>query len=125
MKSVQDLMIEELLEEDDLEEQDSNEIVEVLEFIRDNAVPLTSDQLKGIWILQEQGLGDLANFVIGSRAAVTPAKKYFDVINSITMGNRIKGNAKLSSLLKANMSSNPMQAYSQEMKKVNRNLKGS
>ena len=40
--SVQDLMTKELLQDD----TDNNEMVELLEFIRFNGVPLTGDQAK-------------------------------------------------------------------------------
>ena len=96
--SVQDLMTKELLQDD----TDNNEMVELLEFIRFNGVPLTGDQAKAMFILKENGMMDLANYVHNIRQHMTPSKKFFDFVNKLTLADRIKGNAKLSGILKAN-----------------------
>lgn len=98
-ETVQDYLIADLLEIDKKEE--SNETVQVLEFMRDNATPMTKSQLEGILLLNENGLNDLANFAFGARKAVTPSRIFFDMVGKITLADRIKGSAKLSHLMKA------------------------
>lgn len=97
-QTVQDYLIADLLE---IEKKDSNETVQILEFVRDNATPLTRNQLAGIMLLKENGLDDLGDFVFGARRSVTPARLFFDMVGKITLADRIKGNAKMSHLMKA------------------------
>jgi hypothetical protein len=104
--TVQDLMISDLLEEDD--DSQGNETVEILEFMKQNGVPLTDYQAMGMFILHESGLSDIANYVLQIRPEMTPIKKYFTTIDKLTLADRIKGNAKLSNILKAN--ANPANA---------------
>jgi hypothetical protein len=47
-------------------------------------------------------LQDLSNYIHNVRQHMTPTRKFFDLINKITLADRIKGNAKLSGILKAN-----------------------
>lgn len=100
-KTVQDLLTGDLLQvvEDDA---GKNETVEVLEFMRDNSVPLTENQFIGLLMLQENGLTDVANLAFNGRRLVAPKRTYFDLISKLTLADRIRGNAKLSHLLKAN-----------------------
>lgn len=101
-ETVQDFFIADLLE---IDNQDSNETVQILEFVRDNSTPMTKNQLEGILLLNEMGLHDISNFAFGARKAVTPGRLFFDMVGRITLADRIKGNAKLSHLMKA--SANP------------------
>lgn len=100
-KTVQDLLTRDLLQvvEDDT---GKNETVEVLEFMRDNSVPLTENQFIGLLMLQENGLTDVANLAFNGRRLVAPKRTYFDLISKLTLADRIRGNARLSHLLKAN-----------------------
>lgn len=122
-KTVQDFFIADLLE---IDNQDSNETVQILEFIRDNAVPMTKDQLEGILLLNEMDLNDISNFAFGARKAVTPAKLFFDMVGKITLADRIKGSAKLSHLMKATanpaggMKAEDMQAQGMSRKEIDR-----
>jgi flagellar biosynthesis/type III secretory pathway chaperone len=95
---VQDYMIKELLQEDNA----GNEMVEILDFMRFNGVPITADQARAMFILKQNGIEDLSNYVFNIRQHMTPTRKFFDLINKITLADRIKGNAKLSNILKAN-----------------------
>lgn len=99
-KTVQDLLIGDLLHVAD--DSGANETVEVLQFMRDYSVPLTEEQLTGFLILQENGLTDIANMAYNARKLVAPKRTYFDLISKLTLADRIRGNAKLSHLLKAN-----------------------
>lgn len=97
-KSVQDYMQEELMQED----AGNNEMLQLLDFYRYNAVPLTDHQLAGMFILQENGLHDLSNFILNARVNAVPTKKFNTLIEKLTLADRIKGNAKLAGILKAN-----------------------
>ncbi len=103
-ESVQDILIKDFLETD---EENSNEMVQLLTFINDNGTPLTKDQIQSFFILHENGLSDIADFVYSLKKRVTPSRLFFDMVAKVTMADRIKGNAKLSHLMKA--SANPAQ----------------
>lgn len=103
MKTVQDFMISDLLEVDD--NTKSNETVELMGFMRDNSVSMTEDQVKAFFLLKENGLTDIANYAYNARRTVTPFKRFMDILKALTLADRIRGNAKLSHLLKA--SANP------------------
>jgi hypothetical protein len=94
--TVQSLLTKMLLEQ----KSDDNETLQVLEFIKDNGVPLTPDQAKGIFLLQEMGMPDIANYVINVRTTMTPIKKFFEIVDKLTLANRIKGTAKLGNILR-------------------------
>lgn len=98
--TVQDLMISDLLEFND--DSAKNETIEMLDFMKQNGTPLTKDQAQAFFLLQEFQLFDIAQFVNTLRPNVTNPKMYFQTIDKITLADRIKGNAKLSNLLKAN-----------------------
>lgn len=117
LASVQELLTKEFFTED---EETQNEMLELLEFMRLHGVPLTNEQVKAIFILKEFELEDIANFVLNSKQFVTPTEKYMNTINKITLADRIKGNAKLSSILKAN--ANPLNEYQKEAKQMRREL---
>lgn len=95
--TVQDVLIEELLEVND-----DNEMIQVLDFFRKNGVPLTQDQARGIFLLNEMGLSDIALFAQTVRSQMAPVNHYFKMTDKLTLADRIKGNAKLGNLLKAN-----------------------
>ncbi|MFH5781815.1 hypothetical protein [Heyndrickxia oleronia] len=105
MKTVQDAMFEELFESG---EENSNELLELLQFVKNNGVPLTDDQVQAMFILNEFDLGDIGKYAFKVRPELTPTKKIFRFVDKITLADRIKGNAKLGNLLKANMA-NPSQ----------------
>jgi hypothetical protein len=106
LRTVQDLLTDELLN------SSSNETVEILEFIKKNGVPLTDHQVRAVFMLNELELGDIADFALSVRPLLTSTKKYFEIVNKLTLADRIKGNAKLSSILKAN--ANPANAVNQK-----------
>jgi len=96
--TVQDLIQRELMDS----KSEENEMLQLLEFTRDNGVPLTPQQAAAIFILRENEIDDLANYVLHVRTKMTPIRKFFDLISKLTLADRIKGNAKLSGILKAN-----------------------
>jgi hypothetical protein len=101
VSDVTQLAFKDLMEED--KEDHQNELLELLEFTKQNGVPLTDDQVKAAFILNEFGLSDIAQFAFSIRPELTPTKKFFKLIDKITLADRIKGNAKLANLLKANV----------------------
>lgn len=106
--NVTELAFHELMEEDSVQ-REPNEMLELLQFYRQHGVPLTQEQVKAMFIMQENGLSDIAVFVNAVRPEMTKPKKFMDLINKITLADRIKGNAKLSNLLKANVASTSAQ----------------
>lgn len=96
--TVQDYLQRELMDTS----SDDNETLQMLEFFKHNGIPLTDHQIAGTFLLNEFGLGDLANYVINARQMAVPTRKYYELINKITLADRIKGNAKLAGILKAN-----------------------
>jgi len=100
--SAQDILMNELFEQEEEQQKEQNETLEILEFMKHNGSSITSDQLKAMLILNEFDLKDLASLPVKAKPLVTPVKKYFDLIGKLTLADRIKGNAKLSSILKAN-----------------------
>jgi hypothetical protein len=105
--NVTELAFKDLMEEDT--EKNENELLELLEFYRYNGVPLTEQQVKATMILNEYGLKDIALFANEVRPLMTKPKMFMKLIEKITLADRIKGNAKLSNLLKANVASTSQQ----------------
>lgn len=101
---VQEVMISDFYEDDE-EEIEKNEMLELLHFIKDSGVPLKNEQVEGMFLLQESGVGDIARFMVDIKPKVTPFQRFFELINKITLADRIKGNAKLSGLIKAQVAS--------------------
>lgn len=102
---VQEVMIEEFYEKDDEESSPENEMLEMCYFIQKNGVPLKNQQVEGTFLLTEMGLGDIPKFMMEMKPKVTPFQRFFELINKITLADRIKGNAKLSGLVKAQVAS--------------------
>ncbi len=101
---VQEVMISDFYEED-TEEVENNEMLELLNFMQQNGVPLKSEQVQAMFLMQEMGVGDIARFMVDMKPKVTPFQRFFELINKITLADRIKGNAKLSGLIKAQVAS--------------------
>lgn len=97
--NVQELIKQELFT--DTTEKNDNDMLQILEFMKVNGVPLTQDQTMGMFLLNEMGLGDIAVYANQMRPEMTPTKKYYDMVNKITLADRIKGSARLDKLLKA------------------------
>lgn len=98
MVNVQSIIEQDIFEDD---KNSNNDMLELLHFTKNNSVSLTEDQVKAIFLLNEFGLSDIGEFANGVRPLLTPQKSYFDLINKITLADRIKGTAKLDKILKA------------------------
>lgn len=94
--------VQDILNEDLFEVSDDSEDLKILEFMRKNGVPMTQQQTIAAFQLEQNGLGHLAEYVINARPFMTPVSRYYKMTEKRTLGDRIKGNMKLSSLLKAN-----------------------
>jgi len=101
---VQEVMVSDFYEEEN-EEVENNEMLELLYFMQQNGVPLKSEQVQAMFLMQEMGVGDIAKFMVDMKPKVTPFQRFFELINKITLADRIKGNAKLSGLIKAQVAS--------------------
>lgn len=101
---VQEVMVSDFYEEED-EEVENNEMLELLCFMQQNGVPLKNEQVEAMFLMQEMGVGDIAKFAVDMKPKVTPFQRFFELINKITLADRIKGNAKLSGLIKAQVAS--------------------
>jgi len=105
MQQVQDYLIQDLLEFGD---EDSNETVQIAEFLRKNGTTLSKSQIEAIFLLRENGMEDIADFAFSMKAHTVKPNFFFKLLDKLTLADRIKGNAKLSHLLKA--SANPAQS---------------
>ncbi|MED3351211.1 hypothetical protein P4388_21700 [Bacillus thuringiensis] len=123
---VQEVMIEEFYEKGE-EEVNNNEMLEMCHFIHKNGVPLKNQQVEGTFLLTEMGLGDIPKFMMEMKPKVTPFQRFFELINKITLADRIKGNAKLSGLVKAQVASAngvmpEMQKHMREQQRIQREV---
>ena len=97
-EDVQALLSRDLFQEDG----NSNETLELLKFFKQESTHLTNDQVQGILMLYENDLGEVAQYVMQMKQFTVREKSYIDLIKTLTLADRIKGNAKLSHLMKAN-----------------------
>ena len=96
-RTAQSLFNSEFLEK---KESNSNETLDLLNFMKNESVHLTQQQLTGMMFLNEMGLTDISETVMKAKAFVTPVEILHKTIDKLTMADRIKGNAKLSHLMK-------------------------
>ncbi|MCC2496583.1 hypothetical protein LKM14_24835 [Bacillus cereus] len=123
---VQEVMVSDFYEEDK-EEVENNEMLELLHFMQENGVPLKNEQVQAMFLMQEMGVGDIAKFAVDMKPKVTPFQRFFELINKITLADRIKGNAKLSGLVKAQVASAngvmpEMQKHMREQQRIQREV---
>ncbi|MDA2526610.1 hypothetical protein PDQ37_28865 [Bacillus cereus] len=123
---VQEVMVSDFYEEEK-EEVENNEMLELLHFMQQNGVPLKSEQVQAMFLMQEMGVGDIAKFMVDMKPKVTPFQRFFELINKITLADRIKGNAKLSGLVKAQVASAngvmpEMQKHMREQQRIQREV---
>ncbi|MBK5491717.1 hypothetical protein JFU02_01735, partial [Bacillus sp. TH13] len=80
-----------------------------------------------MFLMREMGVGDIAKFMVDMKPKVTPFQRFFELINKITLADRIKGNAKLSGLIKAQVASAngvmpEMNKHMREQQKIQREV---
>lgn len=127
--SVADLISKDIFEE---AQNNGNEMHELLEFVKENGVPLTENQVEAMFLLNmmddgTNGLNDIGLYANAVRPLLTPTKLYYDLVNKITLADRIKGTAKLGNILKAqvanpsnNIPSSELQPKAMKEKELNR-----
>lgn len=103
-ETAQDVFSAEFLEDD---KQQSNETLDLLRFMQLNSVPFSQDQFRAILMLQEYGLEDIAEKAVKMKHLATPFDVYTKTIDKLTLADRIRGNAKLSHLMKTEGNANP------------------
>lgn len=103
-ETAQDVILKEILQD---EEMKSNETLDLLQFMQYNSTPLTKSQFQAMLLLNENGLDDLSSLMLEMKHLSTPQKTYFSTIEKLTLADRIKGNAKLSHLVKSEGMANP------------------
>lgn len=106
MSNAQDTLNKLFLEDD---EASSNATLDLFRFMKNESTPLNENQLKALYMLESNGLSDLAHFAIQSRSLVTHNSIYFKTLEKLTLADRIKGNAKLSHLVKSTATGDPAQ----------------
>lgn len=94
--NVQDLMSKLLLESNVTE----NDTVQILDFIRENGVPLNNEQVEACFLLDSMELQDISKYVHKVRKFMLPFKSIIKSFETMTLANRIKGTAKLDNVLK-------------------------
>lgn len=103
----------------DLYDNDLNsdyELESLLNFIRLNTVPFSSDQIKAIFLLNEFGLGDIGRYLNAMRGHMVVKKDYLAFVDSLTLGNRVKGTAKLEQILKSTSSKDNVKVSASEFR---------
>lgn len=100
LPSVADMITEDLFEKEE-KSSGGNELLELVQHVQNNGVPLTEDQVQANFLLHEMGLGDIAQYSMAIRPQLTPMSVINKLIDKITLADRIKGTAKLGNLLKA------------------------
>jgi len=113
MEDLQDFLFRDLYEDDT---NTGYELESLLNFIRLNTVPLSSDQVKAIFLLNEFGLSDVAGYVNAVRGHMVGRRDYLSFVDSLTLGSRIKGTAKLDQVLKSTDASRMQIIKPSEMK---------
>lgn len=101
------LTVQDIIQSDIFEKNvnSNSDLVELLDFVRLYGVPLTEQQVEGMFLLHEMGLSDIAHYMNNIRPLMTDRKNFFDVISKITLGDRIKGTVKLKDVMKAQVPS--------------------
>lgn len=113
VETVQDLISKDIFEESKAPE---NDMLQILEFAKSNGVPLTDHQAEAFFLLSQfEETADIPLFMNALRPLMTPTKQYTQFIDKITLADRIKGSAKLSNLLKAQVASASAQVPASEM----------
>jgi hypothetical protein len=114
------MSVQEMLTKDILEEEGSTKTIETVQLFpiheKKHAVPLTKKQQMAMLLLNENGLSDTSSYIAGMKEEVLPLSEYHKTLEKLTLSDRIKGNAKLSHLLKAN--ANPSLSLSENSAKV-------
>lgn len=92
------------------------ELESLLNFVRLNTVSFSVEQIKAIFLLNEFGFSDICSYVNAMRGHMVTRKDYLAFVDSLTLGNRVKGTAKLEQVLKSTDSSKDIKISPSEFK---------
>lgn len=103
-----------------------NDVVELLDFLRLHSTPLDNSHIEATFLLRTMSLdgvvdfSDLINHVLTMKQFTASKKDYFKMIDKLTLADRIRGNAKLSTILKQPTTSMNIDTREMQMKGDNR-----
>lgn len=87
----------------------------ILEFLRENAISLNSDQLKGLYLLNFFDLSDICTFILENKHLCTGRDVYFKALNILTLADKVKGQIRLENLSVPN-TIKPIDSYFRRVK---------
>lgn len=70
----------------------------ILEFLRENSVSLSADQLKGLYLLNFFDLSDICTFILENKHLCVNRDVYFKALNILTLADKVKGQIRLENL---------------------------
>lgn len=70
----------------------------ILEFLKENAISLNSDQLKALYLLYFFELSDICTFILENKHLCVNRDVYFKALNIITLADKVKGQIRLENL---------------------------
>lgn len=87
----------------------------ILDFFRENAISLTSDQLKALYLLNFFDLSDICTFILENKHLCVNRDVYFKALNIITLADKVKGQIRLENLAVPN-TIKPIDSYFRRVK---------
>ncbi|WP_199187135.1 hypothetical protein, partial [Trinickia caryophylli] len=81
MKDMEHVPVQEFMIKELLEVSDDNEMMQVLDFVKQNGVPLSSSQVAGAFLLSEAGIMDVFPFINASRKLMTPMERVYRMVD--------------------------------------------
>ena len=87
----------------------------ILEFLRENAISLNSDQLKGLYLLNFFDLSDICTFILENKHLCAGKDVYFKALNILTLADKVKGQIRLENLAVPN-TIKPIDSYFRKVK---------
>lgn len=87
----------------------------ILEFLRENAISLNSDQLKALYLLNFFELSDICTFILENKHLCVNRDVYFKALNIITLADKVKGQIRLENLAVPN-TIKPIDSYFRRVK---------
>lgn len=87
----------------------------ILEFLRENAVSLTPDQFKGLYLLNFFDLSDICTFILENKHLCAGRDVYFKALNILTLADKVKGQIRLENLAVPN-TIKPIDSYFRKVK---------
>ena len=85
---------------DGLFKQAKTELVQGFEHLQDYVLPLTGRQIKGIALLRQLGMHHIADQALELRKTMAGPDAFLEFTDKLTLGDRIKGNARLANVVR-------------------------